>query len=130
MPLLKTLSGFVKRSDIYGTQVSFHYNNSATVKSFVEGFFTLASRLGILAFFFVMLNNVINKDKTVSFKSVNKSLLKDKTIYNLTLDSFDIGFGIEWFDGLLHQEERENLHKYLTFRFISYEALFETLADG
>ncbi len=61
---------------------------------------------------------------------MNKSLLLDKTIFNLTQENFDVGFGIEWIDGRPHQEERENLDKYLTMRFMQNEGVFVTLPDG
>ena len=130
MGLKTKLYQLIKSVDLYGDQVTFHYKNSSTVKSFIGGFFTILSRLGILAFLLVLLQSVINMDSVVTFKTVNRSLIKDKSIYNLKLDNFDIAIGIQWFDGKPHLEERLNLNKYLTFQFVRTDLYFTEGPDG
>lgn len=109
---------WVKRADLYGTPINFKYKKRNTIQSFAGGVFTILSRIGILAFLFVLVANVIRKDKNVTFKSVNMSPINDKQVYEINLSNFDIAFGFQWSDGESHLYEKENLHKFVTLSFV------------
>ena len=53
---------------------------------------TIISRLGILAYFFVLVSSIVNREKTVQMSFVSKSATQDVQKYPITLNDFDIGF--------------------------------------
>lgn len=65
-----TIKSIIKSFDFHGAPVSLTYKGGATHKSFTGGIITILSRLGILAFFLSMINDVINKTKSVTMKEV------------------------------------------------------------
>ncbi len=75
---------FVKWADQHGAPIALSYKSQYTYKTLVGGTITILSRLGMLAYFLVLVNNIINKDKTVTYKSVFKSANNDIQNYPIT----------------------------------------------
>eukprot|EP00347_Sterkiella_histriomuscorum_P011367 403372724 len=58
------------------------------------------------------------------------SPLNDYQEYKLSLDKFDIGFGIFWNDGQSHTFEKLNLHRYIDISFAQLDLHYELNQDG
>ncbi len=53
-------------------------------------------------------------------KSVYKGANVDNQTYDLNLDNFDLAVGITFYDGLSHEYEKQNLHKFANIEFTYY----------
>jgi hypothetical protein len=72
MPALKTIKNFIKMLDSHGAHIDLHYKKKHTYQTLAGGLCTILSWIGITAFFLVLVANVVNHDKKVSFKYVHR----------------------------------------------------------
>ena len=64
------LARYLEYIDYHGHPISLSYKNRTTYQTTFGGVITLLSRLGILAYFLVLVNLIVNRQKTVSNKSI------------------------------------------------------------
>ena len=129
MQIRKKITDLFKYVDCHGAPVSFTYNNSMKHKTAFGGFITLGSRISILVYFMIQMQNVIQKDGNIRTKSVYISKTYDEQSYPITLDNFDLAFGMIPSDGKPHLAEKENISRYLNIE-VSYLEHFYIDSDN
>jgi hypothetical protein len=91
----------------------------------IGGILTVLSRFGMVIFFLMLISQVIDKKKTVTFKSVYKSAINDKQVYHLDLNNFDFAFGLNFVGAGNFSSMKKNVHKYIKIDFMHYDLRFQ-----
>ncbi|CDW89557.1 UNKNOWN [Stylonychia lemnae] len=101
---------FLKQFDQTGAPVSLNYNNSSTFKTTLGGTITLLSRLGIICYFLILAKQLYDQENKVTFKQVHRTANRDNQTNHINLENFDIAIGLQFYDGLTHLYEKQNLN--------------------
>jgi hypothetical protein len=72
MTPFKSFISLLKRLDFNGAPITLTYKNRNSYQTPIGGVVTIISRLGIFAFFLVLIFNIVNKEKKVVYKSIHK----------------------------------------------------------
>ena len=71
------LGNLIKKSDSFGTPVSFTYKNETCIKSFIGGFFTCLARFGVVIYLLIECLKVLNKENVVQTTILKRDLTMD-----------------------------------------------------
>ena len=77
---------------------------------------TIIARLIVLVYFAIECKSVFNQNYTLQTSQIKRDLTKDATIYNLTLDNFDIGVRMDYLMKSYRPDVWENLDQYVSIR--------------
>ncbi|CDW84441.1 UNKNOWN [Stylonychia lemnae] len=92
---LKAL-GLLRSLDQFGVPISLTYKNEPVLKSHAGGVATILSRVIVLAFMIVQIQDVYNRVCTIQTSIYKRDLNSDFTEFNLTEQIFDIGLKLEY----------------------------------
>jgi hypothetical protein len=126
----KRISAVLKSADYHGASVGFTYKNKSKHQTSFGGFITILSRIGIAMYLIALATRVINRESYVNFKSLYKSKTYDNQSYPMTLENFDLAFGMIPSDGISHLNEKLNISRYINLEVSYLEHFYETNSEG
>jgi len=102
----KRFKNLIKSFDHPGAQVSLIFKKQPKFQTTLGGVISIFAMLGVLGYFLSLANNIHNKEKVTTFKTMYKGANINNQTNNLNLDNFDLAFGITFYDGLDHTYEK------------------------
>lgn len=96
---MKSLRKFLRGKDQFGVPLSFTHNNDKSFKTVLGGVVTIASVVGLLVYFALLVNSALNKQRSTLVNSEYfRNLVFDGTNVELNEDSFDFAVRLDTFN--------------------------------
>ncbi|CDW75632.1 UNKNOWN [Stylonychia lemnae] len=120
----------IQSLDRNGAPVSFNYKGKYQHQTTLGGILTIIQISSLLAFFFILLKKVIDRDMIIRNKSKYMSALNQEQKYHIDLDNFDIAFGIKFVQNSdRYHYQNESINKYLNISFQYYNVSYTKSDD-